>query len=310
MQTVFPTATGFSGTFLIGERNHPVTQTRQHVGSFILRRGYTLAGNELTPNANDEGILFADQCSGIVLDEDNEFSGFYNHQPQTPEEQAETDAILASSNTYIQTTHENNLAIYKPLADLIVLDFFSAGDSGEATVTNGGAAQQWFSRPSDFPTGGAPPDMDARDNLFGWEQRAFAARSAAGDPPSADRPLANNSFFNAYRRDFSQPGFPLTQFNPNAEITVTRRRPDTSEEEISFSLNQENVAAKLLVYRGRGPDKRSHWCCEHINNIKLDTVVVQPESNQVYVLWRGLWDINTTPLDQYRLLQITAEEIH
>jgi len=288
MQTEFPTATGFSGAYLVGNRRHLTQATAQTVGSFVLRRGYTINGAQLIPDAGDKGIAIADK----VVD--------------------------GKGESYIRVVHESNMAVYKPRADLIVEGFYADKDSCWAQVTDdSGTPHTWLFRSKDIPkqeeTGAE--DIDAGDNMFGWEQRIFKPRlrdalDADNKPPDNkppnNAPVFNNRFFNAYRRRFANNGFPAASFASDAGITIIRHRPSDTDEQVQFSLHGESIRAEILSYAGRGPDKRSHWCCESIDAIKLDTVVVTPSKHRVYVLWRGVWDFGRLPSDRYRLLKVTA----
>jgi hypothetical protein len=36
--------------------------------------------------------------------------------------------------------------------------------------------------------------------------------------------------------------------------------------------------------------------------MNLDTLVVEPESNRCYAVWRGVWDFEEVPVEAYRRL--------
>ena len=221
------------------------------------------------------------------------------------------------------TRFENDIAIFKPKADLIVRGSYESGNDYAAHITAaGGSAQLWLHREEPvLPE--TLPDADAENNMFGWEQKAFSTRTALGDisvdvPPVDDTPAVfdysnfDNLFFNAFRRDFSQTGFPLSEFSGGSRITLSKTPALSSDTEtvLDFSLANERINANLFIHDGKSPDKPRYWCRKPLTDIHLDTLVVTPADATAYVLWRGIWDFNNYPVDGYRMLEVKIEELH
>lgn len=283
-------------------RKHPSSATAQQLGSFVLKRRYRIFSTRLIPLADADGIR----------------------------EEDETRTAGPADEEYSLVTHESDMAVYKPRADLVVLGHYQLNDVCEAIVTGAsGTDETWFSRsgspasktlvlPAAPGSGGTVTvelaDLDARENMFGWEQRIFdARRDAAVDAdfePPASAPVSDNLFFNAYRRDFAQGAFPKNQFDTASRVRINRDPLPAGSDSVDFFLGNEIVSAKLYLYHGRGPDKPRYWCCEPINEVRLDTLVITPDEDEAYVLWRGSWAYDLYPPDRYRRLEVTAEEVH
>ncbi len=286
MQTVFPTETGYSSIYIVGFRKSQSENTAQRIGTVLVKREYSISGTSLVPVNNPDGLHLSDSTYDTDVD-------------------GETLKI---------TDHESDIAVYKPKADLIVKGSYSVENSYTASVTSPGNSEQiWFERPVALPD-----DEDAAANMFGWEQRWTDARKSLGDVPylepndtEPDYTNFDNEFFNAYRRDFVESGFPLNRFEPGSTITL-RQTPDgssTSSVVESFSLGNENISAKLYFHHKGSIDKEVHWCCRNIDEFKLDTLVVTPSQNTAYAVWRGVWDYDEYPQESYRQLKVKAEEV-
>jgi len=293
MKTNFPTATGFSGQYIVGNRKDPLTINAQLMGSFVLKRAYKIMGNTLVPDAASADLRIKDEVS--------------------------EDASLPITFT----TFENDLAVFKPKADLVVRGFYASGEHCDVYVTeNGGVPDLWFHRdgvPAELTFGDdTTPDLDALENMFGWQQRQIGSRHLNGeistnpaDPLGEDLSDVtfgysnfNNLFFNFYRRDFSVGGFPKAEFLPGSLIEIHR-----DDEIVNFSLGNEQVSAKLFIYDGKSPDKKRYWCAKNVVDVRLDTLIVSPQEFSVYVLWRGTWDFESYPADRYRMLDVKVEEL-
>jgi len=293
MKTNFPETTGFSGQFIVGNRKDPLSINAQLMGSFVLKRAYKIMGDSLVPD-------------------------------DAPVELRTQDEVSEDTGLPITfTTFENDMAVYKPKADLVVRGFYSSGEHCDVYVTeNGGARDLWFHRnniPADLTFGDdTTPDLDALENMFGWQQRQIGNRHLNGTitttpPDPSDEDLSNvtfnytsfdNLFFNFYRRDFAIGGFPKTEFLPGSLIEIHR-----GAEIVSFSLGSEQVSAKLFIYDGKSPDKKRYWCAKNVTDVRLDTLIVSPQENTAYVLWRGTWDFESYPTDRYRMLDVKVEEL-
>jgi hypothetical protein len=63
------------------------------------------------------------------------------------------------------------------------------------------------------------------------------------------------------------------------------------------------------LYSGHGPDKERYWCVERPIDFRLDTLVVTPSQNSAYVVWRGVWDYEQFPANNYRKLDVIAHGV-
>ena len=292
MQTSFPTDTGFSGLYLNGYRRHLSSASEQLVGTVVVKRNYQINGSQLTAIDDPDGIRLAD------LQQEVSYNG-------------ETQAI---------SIYEHDVALYKPLADLVVRDNYTVGHSYRLNVqANGGSDQTWFSRTIASPQP-LPPDADAQENIFGWQPRFEGVRFAQGSvpetfpnpaPDTPDMSGFNNLFFNGYRRDFAQPGFPQSEFQAGDNISMTRTLLGETDSDtlFSFVLGQESIQANLYLYSGRGPDEERYWCVERPIDFRLDTVVVTPSQDNAYLVWRGVWDYAQFPANNYRKLDVIAQGV-
>lgn len=283
MNTVFPTATGCNGMFLVGQRRHPSSGTSQEVGVVLLKRHYRIQGPTLVAMDDPVGIRVADALVSVSHDGDS----------------------------YNITDFESDMAPYKPRVDVVVRRYYSNGDSCQLHVTPpGGAAQLWFSRAGAVPDYDELdiPDLDARRHMFGWELRALAPRRLqaidADDDPPADAPVFDNRFFNAYRRNFAQGAYPAATIAAGSTIRITR----SGSSNLELRLGQEQLRAFIYVAEGRSPDRKRFWCRREISAPSIDTVVMSPQSNEAYVVWRGIWDYGLFPQDRYRELEVSLKE--
>jgi hypothetical protein len=304
MKTSFPTDTGFSGIYLSGYRRNPSVASEQLVGTVVVKRYYQMNDDQLVPSDDPAGIRVTDELKLPGEATKIEFPG--------PNEKCEG----------CLSRYEHDIAVYKPVADLIVIDDYTVSQQYQVRVrAAGGSSQVWFSRTIQSPQP-EPPDLDAAEHIFGWLPRFDSVRESEGnlhitlpgDETAIDVPDMrdfNNRFFNGYRRDFAQPGFPLTEFQAGDNISMTRTQLGEIESDtlFSFTLGQESIHANLYLYTGRGPDEERYWCVERPINFRLDTVVISPSRNDAYMLWRGVWDFNQYPADNYRKLDVIAQGV-
>jgi hypothetical protein len=191
---------------------------------------------------------------------------------------------------------EHDLAPYKPEGDVAVPDFLNVTGLTRFRVND----QTWLERTvssSDF-------------DMFGWEPRAVDPRKGEAAFPEDDsayplpEPLPggfNNRFYNGYRRDALQLSA-LPYFSPGNQIRIQRPGPS---DDYGFTLGGETATAQVRYYRGYGPDDERYW--RNLNvTMHADTLVVEPEKNRCYVVWRGVWDFDAHPEDVYRQLEVSA----
>ncbi|MFT4653175.1 MAG: hypothetical protein ACI82S_000818 [Patiriisocius sp.] len=294
MKTQFPTETGFSGIYINGYRRNPSGDNAQLMGTAVVKRHYQInAGALLAIQDPDEiGIQLSDRQKDVLYD-------------------GKTNAI---------SVYEHDLAIYKPLADIIVRDDYLVGHRYQLLVEpSTGGVQSWFSRTIDSPAP-LPADADAQENVFGWQPRYQGVRFDQGSVPETfpnpapvvpDMSAFDNRFFNGYRRDFAQAGFPQNQIQAGDSISMTRTLLGETQSDtlFEFSLGQESIRANLYLYSGKGPDKDRYWCVHTLSDVRLDTLVITPSISRVYAVWRAVWDYASYPSENYRKLDLISQGV-
>ena len=189
--------------------------------------------------------------------------------------------------------YEHDLAPYKPAGDLVVLDFVAAA---AASVRVNGQAR--LSR-----------NVGANErDLFGWNPREEATRKSEGTFPNSlgSYPLAQplpggfgNLYFNGYLRSATAAPPPFLQ--PGSALRI-----DRGATRYGFTLDSAQPAAHYEYYTGAGPDDDCAWRTRDVP-MHLDTLVVEPDLDRCYVMWRGAWDFDERPEgpDSYRRLMVT-----
>lgn len=304
METSFPTATGYSGLFLNGYRRAPGSSQAQLVGTAVVKRLYEIQGSQLIPVDDPIGIRVTDELK--LPGEDTAIV--------TPAPDEGCEGCLAR--------YEHDMAPYKPYADVVVIDDYVVAHNYQILVqSEGGTQQTWFNRSIGSPPV-PPPDLDAAEHIFGWSPRAESPREGEGDlnitlpdtaiPGTPDMTQFNNRFFNGFRRDFAQAGFPASEI-PNTATVRFERTPlgDTvSDTLFAVTLGGEQMRADIHLYRGSGPDEPRYWCVHRPADFRLDTLVVTPSRSSAYALWRGVWDYGLFPAEHYRKLDVIAQGGH
>ena len=196
--------------------------------------------------------------------------------------------------------YEHDLAAYKPEGDLIVLGYAGAvGTNNNRVVRVNGTT--YLSRTL---TSTLAPEK----SLFGWEARVGTPRETqAGkydnhEPGETLPPKFDNRFYNGYRRDAANA--PLAYLPANAQIEIERGGSITYR----FRLAGDTAAASYFTYRGSGPDDEDRWQQTHVP-MHLDTLVIEPEKNRCYAVWRGVWFYDSRPEEAYRRLLVKASEL-
>lgn len=216
-------------------------------------------------------------------------------------------------NVFSRTRFEHDLAPFKPEGDIAVLDFL--GVTGLTRFRVNG--QTWLERTV------SSTDFD----MFGWASRSEngpnSRKSDAGtfsDDPNAyppEWPVVNplkdplpsdfsNRFYNGYHRQARIDGdFSALPYLP-AEGRVRIQRPGLGDD-YGFTLGSETVTAQILYYRGYGSDDERYWRGRNVP-MRADTLVVEPEIDRCYVVWRGVWNFDDHADDVYRRLLISVSE--
>ena len=207
----------------------------------------------------------------------------------------------------LQVQYENDLAVYKPHADIVVLGPWEPGDgSGVAEWrvvmqpafddSNAAATVRAFN-PADVPE--RPVKM-----LFGWaptgqeprlEQAGDEEELEDFDPSKRPLPLTfNNEFFNGFDRALTG-NVPLEYFEDSAEFVFSLEKHPTNinddvEVEALFTLKLPE--SRPIAFRTEVVDE---GLIEDINvPLNLDTVIVEPEHDRFSVIWRGVFSFHST----------------
>lgn len=217
--------------------------------------------------------------------------------------QLEERANLSEWNDSAWLKIEHDLASYKQEGDIIILDY--PATQGKVYV-NGNT---WLN-------GNALSGQQKA--LFGWEPRVGTARETeAGtfsDNPDhypPEWPVMNplkdplpsdfdNQFYNGYRRN-ARVAHSEPYLLPLDVIEIERNGIIG----YAFRLGDETASAQVRYYRGYGPDDERYWRTQNVP-MHADTLVVEPEKNRCYVVWRGAWDFDAHPEDAYRQLEVSA----
>jgi hypothetical protein len=267
MQTIFPNATGYQGFFLVGYRKNPANTTHiQRTGTVLLKRTYTITPSNTEPE------------TGAVL-------------PTTALPVFVQDQFTSDGSMLL---YEYDLESYKPEGDVVVLGFVGGTGTVSVQVHN----QVWLRR-----------TLAAGDtHLFGWHLRSDEPRRSEGAFPldDAQYPLPNplpsdfnNRYYNGYRRG-------VNLLNPvpyvPVGVPVLIERSDTR---YGFRLGSEVVTARYSYYPGTGPDDDCRWRHQTVP-MPLDTLVIEPDANRCYAVWRGVWDFDERQTGDYRRLLVSA----
>lgn len=195
--------------------------------------------------------------------------------------------------------YEHDLAAFKPQGDVMVLGFTSI--VGVSRVQVNGTT--WLER--NVLTGGVREKA-----MFGWESRTGSLRKEeAGtypDDPNA-YPLSDplpadfsNRFFNGYQRSALQ--LAALPYLPAAAQILIEREADS---DYCFGLRGDRASAAYYYYNGSGPDEEGNWQSRDVE-VNLDTLVIEPEANRCYAVWRGVWPFDLHPDGAYRRLVVTG----
>lgn len=189
--------------------------------------------------------------------------------------------------------YEHDLAAYKPAGDLVVLAFNALG---AATLTVNG--QLRLSRVV----------LAGEADLFGWQLRDAEPRESEGGFTGATFPLAaplppsfQNRYCNGFLRSALQGA--SAPFLPSAARVLINRTATL----YGFTLGAETISATYTYYPGSGPDEECSWRRQPVA-MNLDTLVIEPESNRCYAVWRGVWNFAEQDPGNYRRLIVAASE--
>jgi hypothetical protein len=192
-----------------------------------------------------------------------------------------------------QVRYENDLAVFKPHADVVVLGA-SEAPGGSTTGTwhvvmevNGGSVEKAFvaSGLVEIPT----------RTIFGWastaqdprlEQAGEEEELKAFDPSESPLPESfQNVFFNGFDRTLTG-SIPLSYLPDGASLEFrTERRPTPPgavDHLFTVALPEMRPHATLTVLDGGDQQ-------DVLVPLVLDTVVIEPDLHRFTVIWRGTW---------------------
>lgn len=286
METIFPDDTGYAGFFLVGFRKDPahLTQT-QRVGTVILKRTY-----DITPAFSP--------AQGKVTPAEEALPVFVQDQPDMPEP---------------RIRFEHDMASFKPEGDVAVLDFLDVTGLTQFRVNE----QTWLERTVsviDFDMFGwasrsedAPNTRKGDAGTFSVDPNAYPPEWPVVNPLKGPLPFDfNNRFYNGYHRQARIDGdlSALPYFSSGSRVRIQRSGPSN---DYAFTLGSETVTAQVRYYRGYGSDDERYWRSQNVP-MHADTLVIEPEINRCYIVWRGVWNFDDHTDDVYRRLVISVAE--
>ena len=203
--------------------------------------------------------------------------------------------------TLIHVAYEHDLAADKPGADTIVLPRLAFVP--EELQVNGAAVLR------------RPGTEAGVLRTFGWERRDVDPRKADAAFPEDEsayplpQPLPgafSNRFYSGFRRaprsvvDPTVPPSVPSYLAPGSLVRLTRTgRPD-----YGFRLGNEQLDARYQYYSGIGADTEARWQSTDVP-MRLDTLVLEPDDDRCYAVWRGVWEFDDEAEDSYRRLVVT-----
>ena len=267
MEIIFPKPeNGYKGLFIVGERKSE-TGTFEKTGTVILKRTYRInpATGEMSPIMDPDALdLFL------------------------------TDVPLDPSVENI-FQYEHDLAPFKPEGDIIVLGFVPVPSPVPVNVQLKVNNQIRLERDFDFL------DLNNRYHLFGWEKRIDMHRQGEGEYNEYGKPKDSfkNRFFNGYLREAIPPFTELPYLKGNEHIKIIR---DNSLD-YYLTLPGDFPRATFFTVLSDKPDEESHWQ-EHVLDLKIDTLVIEPEIHRAYLIWRAVWPFGDHDEEAYRRLVV------
>lgn len=203
--------------------------------------------------------------------------------------------------------YEHDLAAFKPEGDVIVLGFAEVTGLNRLRVDG----ITWLTR---NVTSASPPQKA----LFGWESRLAEPRKGeAGTFPTApeayplEDPLPanfSNHFYNGHRRTNGAEQITASLPSPSYLFASTQVKIERNASlDYGFALRGDTATAAYYCYDGTGSDEEGNWRSVPLT-MNLDTLVIEPEKNHCYLVWRGVWPFDDHSEDAYRCLLVTGAD--
>jgi hypothetical protein len=207
---------------------------------------------------------------------------------------ADGQEVTYSEPTLTAVDFESDMVPLKPEADLIVIA--DAPPLPMSLAVNGVTRLSQAARPDKELTG------------LAWEDRQTDPRKAEGGDFGAmtqDLPDAfANSYYNGYRRNRRQ-GAAIPHLTPGDQILVTRDAGPA----YGFTLPPDTPVAVQSWFTGDGLDDPCLWKSRPLPLV-LDTLVVEPDRNRAYAVWRATWPPEfdpAVPQDALRAITVTLQ---
>ncbi len=189
------------------------------------------------------------------------------------------EVVTYSEAAVTTVEYESDLVPFKPEADLIVIP-----DAPPLPINMSVNGTVRFSQELLMPqelTG------------LGWEDRMNTPREAeGGDFEAMTQALPDdfgNSYYNGYRRDRRQGGaVPFLNAGDEVELTLDGGAL------YGFTLPAEVPALRHAWFTGAGKDDPCLWKYRDVA-MALDTLVIEPDRDHAYAVWRACWPVNEDP---------------
>jgi hypothetical protein len=203
------------------------------------------------------------------------------------------------ANALVNTVdYESDLVADKPEGDLVVIA--DAPPAPLRVFINGTVRMSQAAQAVPALTG------------LGWEPRVDTVREdEGGDFLTMTQPLPDdfqNLYYNGYRRAFNQGG-PVPHLVPGDEVEIER----VGGVRYGFTLPTEAPTLRHAWFVGQGVDDPCLWRSRTVP-FALDTLVVEPDRDVAYAVWRAVWPVDIDPdgsgpipLDANRRLTVTLE---
>jgi hypothetical protein len=205
---------------------------------------------------------------------------------------------------------ESDLVPYKPKSDIIVSGFTQVGGDCEVQV-NGQPLLRRVCRVGEKSLFGWEPRVNVNEDrrhehLGDFSQKPEDYLPKEDFPPEIEWPARDplpsdfeNEYFNGYLRELVAGADMPRYLSSDARISILRNNSLNYE----FFLAGERYDAAYYVLEPGARDSEAHWQ-RHALTMNLDTLVIEPDNDTCYAVWRGVWDFDRHADGDYRKLEI------